>query len=61
MTAAQPLQLARSGHIVIGVDTRKHVHVAAVLDSIGGILATLTIATDSGGFKQGTTPGRVDS
>ena len=34
---------ARSGHVVIGVDTHKHIHVAAVMDSVGGILATLTI------------------
>jgi len=37
---------------VIGVDTHKHVHVAAVMDTIGGILATLTIPTDAGGFQQ---------
>jgi transposase len=37
---------------VIGVDTHKHVHVAAVMDTIGGILATLTIPTDTGGFQQ---------
>jgi transposase len=43
---------ARSGHVVIGVDTHKHIHVAAVMDTIGGILATLTIATDTVGFKQ---------
>lgn len=42
----------RSGHVVIGVDTHKHIHVAAALDSIGGIIATLTIATDTGGFRQ---------
>lgn len=42
---------ARSGHVVIGVDTHKHVHVAAVLDPIGGVLATLTIPTDAGGFR----------
>ena len=42
----------RSGQIVIGVDTHKHVHVAAVMDTIGGILATLTIPTDTGGFQQ---------
>ncbi|GAB2324825.1 IS110 family RNA-guided transposase [Streptomyces variabilis] len=42
----------RSGHVVIGVDTHKHVHVAAVMDTIGGILATLTIPTDTGGFRQ---------
>lgn len=46
------LETVRSGHVVIGVDTHKHVHVAAVMDTIGGILATLTIATDAGGFKQ---------
>ncbi|CAG6393580.1 hypothetical protein SCOCK_210020 [Actinacidiphila cocklensis] len=42
----------RSGHVVIGVDTHKHVHVAAVMNTIGGILATLTIPTDTGGFQQ---------
>ncbi|WP_198655266.1 IS110 family transposase [Streptomyces geranii] len=42
----------RSGHVVIGVDTHKHVHVAAVMDTIGGILATLTMPTDTGGFQQ---------
>lgn len=42
----------RSGDVVIGVDTHKHVHVAAVMDTIGGVLATLTIPTDTGGFQQ---------
>lgn len=37
---------------MIGVDTHKHVHVAAVMDSIGGTLATLTVPTDTGGFRQ---------
>ena len=46
------IEQVRSGHVVIGVDTHKHIHVAAVLDSVGGILATLTIATDTAGFKQ---------
>ena len=46
------IETARSGHVVIGVDTHKHIHVAAVMDSIGGILATLTIATDLTGYKQ---------
>lgn len=46
------IESARSGHVVIGVDTHKHIHVAAVMDSVGGILATLTIATDTAGFKQ---------
>ena len=52
MAVAAPLNLTRSGHVVIGVDTHKHVHVAAVMDSIGGILASLTIATDAGGYQQ---------
>jgi transposase len=47
-TSGQP----RSGHVVIGVDTHKHVHVAAVMDTIGGIRDTLTIPTDTGGFRQ---------
>ncbi len=46
------LETVRSGHVVIGVDTHKHIHVAAVTDSVGGILATLTITTDTAGFKQ---------
>lgn len=46
------MEQLRSGHVVIGVDTHKHIHVAAVMDSIGGILATVTIATDTGGFRQ---------
>lgn len=46
------LESVRSGHVVVGVDTHKHVHVAAVMDTIGGILATLTITTDTGGFRQ---------
>jgi transposase len=46
------LESARSGYVVVGVDTHKHVHVAAVLDTVGGILATLTIPTDTGGFKK---------
>ncbi len=49
MTQFEP---ARSGHVVIGVDTHKYIHVAAVMDSIGGILATLTVPTDTAGFKQ---------
>lgn len=52
MANPAPLNLTRSGHVVIGVDTHKHVHVAAVMDSVGGILASLTIATDTGGYQQ---------
>lgn len=49
MTTLEPV---RSGHVVVGVDTHKHIHVAAVMDTIGGILATLTVTTDTGGFNQ---------
>ena len=47
-----PQESTRSGHVVIGVDTHKHIHVAAVLDPIGGILETLTIATDTAGYSR---------
>lgn len=30
------LETVRSGHVVIGVDTHKHVHVAAVMDRSAG-------------------------
>ncbi|WIB64029.1 IS110 family transposase [Curtobacterium sp. MCBD17_040] len=43
---------ARSGHVVIGVDTHKHIHVAAVIDPVGGILDSLTIPTDHGGYQR---------
>ena len=50
--APEPLTPSRSGHVVIGVDTHKHVHVAAVMDPVGGIVDTLTVTTDSPGFRQ---------
>lgn len=49
---AFPEPPAQSGHLVIGVDTHKHLHVAAAVDTIGGLQATLTIPNDSGGFAQ---------
>lgn len=45
----------RSGYVVVGVDTHKHIHVAAVMDSVAGILDTLTIPTDTPGFAKLTT------
>jgi len=36
---------ARQQDVVVGVDTHKHVHVAAVVSMTGGTLATLTIVT----------------
>lgn len=46
------LESVRSGYVVVGVDTHMHIHVAAVLDTVGGILGTLTIPTETGGFKK---------
>jgi hypothetical protein len=52
MAVAARLNLTRSGHVVVGVGTHKYLHVASVMDSVGGILASLTIATDTGGYQQ---------
>ena len=38
--------------VVVGVDTHKHVHVAAIVGVLGGTLASLTVATDAGGYRQ---------
>lgn len=37
----------RSGYVVVGVDTHKHFHVAAMLEAMAGVLATMTIPTDT--------------
>ena len=52
MTIEDPKPVVRSDRIVVGVDTHKHVHVAAIMDAIGGTVATMTIAADSGGYRQ---------
>ncbi|GEL96196.1 IS110 family transposase [Cellulomonas composti] len=45
--------LAEVVDVVIGVDTHKHTHTAAVVDaSTGGLLAELTAPTDPGGYQQ---------
>ena len=38
--------------VAIGVDTHKHIHVAVVLDELGGRLGELTVPADSGGYVQ---------
>lgn len=43
---------SRPRHIVIGVDTHKHVHVAVAMDAVGKMLGTRTISTDVAGFEQ---------
>jgi transposase len=43
--------LAEHTGVVIGVDTHKHTHTAAVIDAAtGGTLGELTVATDAGGY-----------
>jgi len=45
--------LAELVDVVIGVDTHKHTHTAAVLDArTGAVLARATVATDPGGFAE---------
>jgi transposase len=40
------------GRVVIGVDTHKHVHAAAVLDERGALLGTATFDADSAGYQE---------
>lgn len=43
--------LAELVDVVIGVDTHKHTHTAAVVDATtGGVLAEVTVATDAAGY-----------
>ena len=45
--------LAEQVEVVIGVDTHKHTHTAAVVAAgTGAVLAQLTVATDPGGYQQ---------
>lgn len=45
--------LAEVVDVVIGVDTHKHTHTAAVVDATtGGVLTELTVNTDPGGYQQ---------
>lgn len=52
MTTNDALHVEPVGRVVIGVDTHKDIHVAAVMDATAGILATLSIGTDAGGFAR---------
>ena len=42
---------SRSGRVIIGVDTHKHFHAAAVLDEYGALLGTATFDADSAGYQ----------
>ncbi|WNK18888.1 IS110 family transposase [Halomonas piscis] len=52
MTALQLPDIAPSGHIVVGVDTHKHIHVAAVVDTTAGLRSTLSVTADRDGFEK---------
>jgi transposase len=41
----------RSGRVIVGVDTHKHFHVAAVLDERGALVGTATFGADSAGYR----------
>ncbi len=52
MTSRDGLHVDPVGRVVIGVDTHKDIHVAAVMDAVGSILATLSMGTDTDGFAR---------
>ena len=41
-----------TGSVIVGVDTRKHIHVAVALDANGVRLAERAVSADSGGYAQ---------
>ncbi len=46
------LSLAEQIDFVVGVDTHKHTHTAAVVTPTGGVVAQLTVAADAGGYAR---------
>ena len=45
--------LAEVVEVVIGVDTHKHTHTAAVVQAVtGAVLTQITVAADPGGFAE---------
>lgn len=51
-TTMETLTETRSGYVAVGVDTHKHLHVAAVMDAVAGMLDTITIPADTSGFTR---------
>jgi hypothetical protein len=49
--------LADSVELVIGIDTHKASHTAAVVDRLGGVAETFEFTADPGGLPQGPGPG----
>lgn len=52
MTGLPLPDIAPSSHVVVGVDTHKYVHVAAVLDTTAGLQSTLSVSADRNGFER---------
>lgn len=50
MTSMNPDPLRR--RVTIGVDTHKHIHVAAALDVVGAVIETRSFAADRSGYDQ---------
>jgi transposase len=46
------VDIAKSGDVVVGIDTHKYVHVGAVFDTAAGLLSTVSVPADSDGFVQ---------
>jgi hypothetical protein len=44
--------LAEQIDFIVGVDTHKHTHTAAVVTPTGGVVAHLTVAADEGGYER---------
>ncbi|MDV8009446.1 IS110 family transposase [Rhodococcus sp. IEGM 1318] len=50
--ATTAIAIAKSGDVVVGIDTHKYVHVGAVFDTTAGLLSTISVPADSDGFAQ---------
>jgi transposase len=50
MTSMQ--EAPRRRRVVVGVDTHKHIHVAVVVDELGGRIDTRSFAADRSGYEQ---------
>ncbi len=44
--------MLRSGKVIVGVDTHKHIHVAVAINQHGTRLGDRAVSADSGGYAQ---------
>lgn len=50
--ATTAVDIAKSGDVVVGIDTHRYVHVGAVFDTTAGLLSTISAPVNSHGFSQ---------